>query len=209
MSDVKMEKRAYRSPLRQEQALATRQRILDAALTLFGTQGYGATSIAAVAREAGVVPETIYATFGSKRGIIDGLIERAVPAEVLSEVDSSWRASAGDPAAQLAVLARFSTSFWSRNDALASVFRQGTGDADIGDEWTRRQDLRRGYFARLLGAWPDATFRAGLERDRATDIVWALGTDEVFHLLVRERGWASDVYEAWLHEILCREILAG
>ena len=44
-----MDKRPYHSPLRQEQALATRQRILDAALELFGAQGYGATSIAAVA----------------------------------------------------------------------------------------------------------------------------------------------------------------
>src|SRR4026208_638504 len=64
---VGMDKRPYHSPLRQEQALATRQRILDAALELFGAQGYGATSIAAVAREAGGVPETIYATLGSTR----------------------------------------------------------------------------------------------------------------------------------------------
>src|SRR4249919_928325 len=138
MSDVKMDKRPYHSPLRQEQALATRQRILDAALGLFGSNGYGATSIAAIAREAGVVPETIYATFGSKRGIVDGLIERAVPHEVLAEIDARWSARAGDPAAQLAVVAAFSTAFWGRNDELATVFRQGTGDADIADEWTKR-----------------------------------------------------------------------
>src|ERR1044072_9021567 len=97
MSDVKMDKRPYHSPLRQEQALATRQRILDAALDLFGAQGYGSTSIASIAREAGVVPETIYATFGSKRGIIDGLTERAAPPQVLAGLDRAWNAKGGDP----------------------------------------------------------------------------------------------------------------
>src|SRR3954471_22225827 len=97
-----MDKRRYHSPLRQEQALATRTRILDAALTLFGSQGYGATSISAIAREAGVVAETIYATFGSKRGIIDGLVERAAPPTVVGEIKRVWAEAAGGPAAQLA-----------------------------------------------------------------------------------------------------------
>jgi AcrR family transcriptional regulator len=203
-----MDKRRYHSPLRQEQALATRERILDAALELFGTQGYGASSIAAVARAAGVVPETIYATFGSKRGIIDALIERVVPPQVLADVDAAWAAAAGDRVAQLGVAAAFSTAFWSRNHALATVFRQGTGDADIGDEWSKRQADRRTYFAHLLAAWPDDAFRPGLERDRAVDVLWALATDELFHLFVRGRGWSVTAYETWLHETLCRELLA-
>jgi TetR/AcrR family transcriptional regulator, regulator of autoinduction and epiphytic fitness len=209
MSDVKMDKRPYHSPLRQEQAMATRQRILDAALELFGVHGYGATSIAAVAREAGVVPETIYATFGSKRGIVDGLIERAVPREVLAEIDASWQARAGDPAGQLAIVAAFATAFWGRNDALATVFRQGTGDADIGDEWSKRQGDRRAFFAHLLADWPDEVLRRGLDHDHAVDILWALATDEVFHLFVRERAWSPDAYEGWLLAVLRHEILAA
>ena len=158
--------------------------------TLFGTQGYGATSITAVAREAGVVPETIYATFGSKRGIIDGLVERAAPPQVLAELEAEWNARAGDPWAQLEVVADFSTAFWGRNDALATVFRRGTGDADIGDEWAKRQGDRRAYFRHLLSAWPAASSGEGVDLDRAVDILWGLNTDEVFHLFVRERGWA-------------------
>lgn len=203
-----MDKRPYHSPLRQEQALATRQRILDSALALFATHGYGATSIASIARAAGVVPETIYAAFGSKRGIIDGLIERAVPREVLAGVDASWQARAGDPAAQLGVVAAFATEFWGRNDALAAVFRQGTGDADIGDEWSKRQGDRRAFFAHLLADWPTGVLRPGLEHDRAVDIMWALAADEVFHLFVRERDWQPAAYEAWLHDVLRHELLA-
>jgi AcrR family transcriptional regulator len=204
-----MDKRRYHSPLRQEQALATRTRILDAALALFGRQGYGGTSIAAIAREAGVVSETIYATFGSKRGIIDGLVERAAPPQVLAELDARWNARAGDPSAQLEVVADFSTQFWGRNDALATVFRRGTGDADIADEWAQRQGDRRAYFRHLLSAWPASVFRAGVDLDRAVDILWGLNTGEVFHLFVRERRWSPDDFRTWLVALLRHEILAA
>jgi AcrR family transcriptional regulator len=51
-------RRAYDSSRRLEQAEQTRRRILDAALLLFGREGYAATSVAAVAREAGVSVKT-------------------------------------------------------------------------------------------------------------------------------------------------------
>src|SRR4051812_31332937 len=67
-------KRPYRSPLRKAQADATRQRIVAAGLALFAAGGYPGTSVAAIARAAGVSPETIYTSVGSKRGIIDALL---------------------------------------------------------------------------------------------------------------------------------------
>lgn len=200
-------KRAYRSPLREEQARLTRDRILDAALALFAAQGYGATSIAAIAREAGVVPETIYASLGSKRGIVDGLIERVSPPEAVGALSAAWAANAGDPAAQLGILTHFTTMFWVRNAALASVFRQGTGDAEIGEEWALRQSARYGLAVHLLGSWPESAFRDGVTREEAVDVVWVLATDEVFHLFVRERGWSVERFEAWLSRVLCRELL--
>lgn len=202
-----MDKRPYHSPLRQEQALATRQRILDAALALFASQGYSSASIASIAREAGVVPETIYATFGSKRGIIDGLIERAAPPEIVTGLDADWEARTGDPAGQLELVADVATSFWDRNDMLATVLRQGTGDAEIADEWSARQTGRRELFGHQLGMWPAETFRPGLDREQAIDLVWVLSTDEIFHLLVRDRGWTPTAYRSWLLGALRREIL--
>lgn len=203
-----MDKRPYHSPLRQEQALATRQRILDAALELFSEQGYGATSIAAVARAAGVVPETIYATFGSKRGIVDGLVDRVAPPKAVAELGDAWAAAAGDPAAQLGVLATFSTAFWTKNDGLATVFRRGIGDSDISDEWSKRQNDRRSAYQRLLATWSRSVLREPLDLDGAIDIAWALASDDLFHLLVRDRGWTAKAYEAWLDGALRRELLA-
>src|SRR4051812_45173420 len=63
-------KRVYDSSRRQEQARQTRLAVLRAARDLFVAQGYGRTTIADVARAAGVSPETIYATFKNKATLL-------------------------------------------------------------------------------------------------------------------------------------------
>ena len=200
-------KRPYHSPLRRSQADATRARILDAALRLFSESGYAATTIASVAREAGVVPETIYGSFGSKKALIDGLIERAAPPDTAATLEGRWAAEAGDPAAQLAVIAAFAAEFWGHNDDLACVLRQGTGDAEIGAEWTSRQEARRVLFGTALAGWPAGIRKRGVSRDQAADIVWALTSDELFHLLVIDRGWPIEAYRAWLTSALRSALL--
>ena len=54
----------------------TKQRILDAALELFSTQGFEATSIAQIADAVGVRKASLYSHFDSKQDILDRLIER-------------------------------------------------------------------------------------------------------------------------------------
>ena len=53
----------------------TKQRILDAALELFSTQGFEATSIAQIADAVGVRKASLYSHFDSKQAILDCLIE--------------------------------------------------------------------------------------------------------------------------------------
>ena len=53
----------------------TKQRILDAALELFSTQGFEATSIAQIADAVGVRKASLYSHFESKQDILDRLIE--------------------------------------------------------------------------------------------------------------------------------------
>ena len=68
----------YHSPTREQQALETRENILNAAEKLLQTKGYVGMTVEAMAKEASVAPQTVYAVFGSKRGILLGLIQRAV-----------------------------------------------------------------------------------------------------------------------------------
>jgi AcrR family transcriptional regulator len=75
---VKRSRRAYSSPVREEQMENTRRRAIAAAQKLFVARGYAGTTVAAVADEAGVSPETIYASLGGKRGLLEGVIETAI-----------------------------------------------------------------------------------------------------------------------------------
>ena len=68
---VKMEKhtaRKYSSPIRERQANQTRTNILDATQRLFLERGYAKTTVEAIAQEAGVAKQTVYAVFRSKNG---------------------------------------------------------------------------------------------------------------------------------------------
>src|SRR6478735_139705 len=58
--------RAYRSTVRTEQAAATRRAVLTAARELFTTTGYAGTTVADIARLAGVSVDTVYTSVGRK-----------------------------------------------------------------------------------------------------------------------------------------------
>lgn len=55
-------------------AAAKRERILDAAQRLFLDAGYGAASMEAIARAAGVAKQTLYAHFGTKAGLFGAIM---------------------------------------------------------------------------------------------------------------------------------------
>ena len=54
---------------------STKYEILDAALTLFSTGGYEATSISQIAEAVGIRKASLYSHFASKQDILDELIE--------------------------------------------------------------------------------------------------------------------------------------
>src|SRR3954452_9730172 len=70
--------RRYDSPRRREQAAATRRLILAAAERLFERQGYATTSMAAIAKEAGVALKTVYVAFETKSGLLRALWHRSL-----------------------------------------------------------------------------------------------------------------------------------
>src|ERR671933_2654168 len=65
--------RRYDATRRREQAAATRRRVLDAAQVLFERDGYAATTMAAIAAEAGVALKTVYVAFETKSGLLRAL----------------------------------------------------------------------------------------------------------------------------------------
>src|SRR6478672_11116847 len=68
--------RPYRSDLRQEQAAQTRLRVVQAAVRLFGRDGYRATTFAQLATEAGVSVKTVQEN-GPKSALLQAAVELA------------------------------------------------------------------------------------------------------------------------------------
>src|SRR6476620_11598448 len=80
-------KRSYSSAVRQEQAVQTRTRILDAAGDLFAANGYARTTVRAIADAANVAVDTVYAVFGTKARVLTALIDlRLAPAAGVANV---------------------------------------------------------------------------------------------------------------------------
>ena len=57
--------------------VSTRERILDAALRAYGTEGYASTSLDALAEQLGVRKQTILYWFPSKRALFDAVVDEA------------------------------------------------------------------------------------------------------------------------------------
>ena len=58
-----------------ERARVTRRRIVAAATTLFVHDGYLQTTMAGIAREAGVAYQTVFSIFGSKLRLAQAMVE--------------------------------------------------------------------------------------------------------------------------------------
>lgn len=89
--DVKS-RRTYRSPARAAGAARTRLRIIEAARALFLERGFSDTTIATIAKQAGVAPETVYSIYRTKAGLLDAIVRGAVLREDEPEdnLERSW-----------------------------------------------------------------------------------------------------------------------
>jgi len=212
--DVKP-KRAYDSRRRKLGAIETRQAILDAAHRKFITEGWTRTTIAAIAAEAGVAPETIYAAFGTKRAIIAELVQRAVrggqPAVPLLEQQERQRVMAAPGhKAQIAAFAEDISDVLARVAPLIAVVREGAGEPDLARLYADLHGGRRRNLAvfaeALLARGP---LRGGLDRDAATAIMWRLASPELFLLMRDVEGLDLAAYAGWLTASLERQLLDG
>ena len=74
-----------KAPTRAEKKALKKSKILDAAWTVFGRNGYTGTSLDAIAEEAGVSKPTLYIYFGSKEGLFE-----AVLADTSEDILGPW-----------------------------------------------------------------------------------------------------------------------
>jgi AcrR family transcriptional regulator len=207
-------KRRYDSPRRREQAAATRREILETAQRLFEQQGYAATTMAAVAAEAGVALKTVYVAFETKSGLLRALwhlVLRGDEADV-PVMDRPWYREVleePDPERQLRLNARNARAVKERAAALMRVIRDAApADPDLAALWDRIQsdfyDNQRGIVKALDSK---KALGRGLDVTRAADILWMLNHPDVWQLLVRERGWTPEQWEHWFADASVSQLL--
>ena len=205
-------KRRYESPRRQEQAAATRAAILDAALKLFTEQGYVATSVGEIAAAAGVALKTVYAAFGTKRGVLMALRTRLVRGDddPVPVAERDWFKAVlaeQDPRKLIGGLAHQSAAMKSRAGSIFEIIRNAApADPEIAALW--EQFMRDFYETQRLVIEQLRKRKAlKLDPEKATDALWTLNHPSVHYLLVRERGWSADEYAGWLEQTLVDQLL--
>ncbi len=214
MAHTTKPKRAYNASRRQAQAAETRRLIVEAAQKLFTARGYAGTTIQAVADEAGVSSETIYAVFGSKRAILTRWLEIAVggderPLSVLDREQPQSVRRDQDQRSQIRSFAMGIRAIMERVSPVFDVMRVAAKtEPDIATLLQRTLDERLSNLGQFVG-WlaENGPLRSGLDSGTAAESIWALTSAEMHRLLTVDRGWSGDRYEQWLSDILEQYLL--
>ncbi len=205
----KIKKRPYKSLVRERQARDTRSRIVDAARKLLEREGYAGMTIEAIARRAEVSPQTVYALFGSKTGILTGLLDRSTFGAGYEEtVDHAL--SATDPEMRLRFAARIARQVHQSQNVTFDLLRgAGVVAPELSKLEEQREDLRYERQEAMINSLRDARrLRPDLDHATARDIFWMFTGRDVYRMLVRQRGWSYEKYEEWLAFALVQSLLA-
>jgi AcrR family transcriptional regulator len=201
--------RRYRSPLREERAADTRRRIAGAALELFTEQGFGGSTVTAIAERAGVAPQTVYAIFGTKGAILRALLSRLEEDAGAAE----WRAriaAANDPAGKLAGFAQWTAAMLSTSKATITAAQGAADDPAIIDMKAEADRHRRQALTSLVDGLADrGVLASGLTRQRAVDRAWMLTGVEIYFAATDGCGWSDAEYASWLADLLVSQLLTG
>ena len=190
----------YHSPLRARQAAETRRTVLAAATRLFTERGWAGTTLAAVAADAGTAVETVYATFGSKSGLLIAAIDVAIVGDEgqqpLVERPEFAGLGVGERSTRLALAARIITRALERAVPLMGTLREASAsDTAASTRLDAYENDRRAVIAAGL-----QLIKGRSASESLVDSMWALASPEVFIKLTSERSWSVARYERWLRE---------
>lgn len=207
---VKNQRRRYNNAGRAAQAKATRRRVLDAAHRVVLERGYPATTMALIAKEAGVSVETLYKGFGSKLELVTQMLGAVLvgdddPVPIAQRPEALAIAAETSATAMLTRYATWCRELYERLGSLPALLliaaRSGEPDLQTFADGVRGRRLHDAdTFAGQLVATGDV--RPGLDRERVRDVIWTYNSPEMHQLLVTDREWSPADYEHWLANAL-------
>jgi AcrR family transcriptional regulator len=207
-------KRRYASTRRDEQARETRLRIIRAARELFVTKGYGLTTLAEIAREAGVAVETVYAAFGNKATLLRQtwyldfrgdeedipLFGRAEMQAILDEPDL---------AARVRRHAAFITATNRRIGPLTAALEGAAASEPAAAEMLAEFSARRLDVTTKYAKAAAATGRLAVSQTECRDVLFAMMDGTLWRRLVVERGWSDERYADWLGSLWIAQLVSS
>jgi TetR/AcrR family transcriptional regulator of autoinduction and epiphytic fitness len=206
--------RTYRMSNRARQASETRRRIVETAARLFVDEGYSATSIAAIAEEAGVAVPTVYASLRSKANILRAVIDLTVrgddeAAPLASRAGWKEMERERDPRERIVLFARLHREICDREAAVFAQLEAAAGADPEATQMLAEHDGRRyetqSRVARSLHRRGE--LKRGMSAREAADVIWTIASERTYLALVRDRGWKADKYERWVAEQLAAALL--
>jgi AcrR family transcriptional regulator len=193
---------------RQRMADQTRRDILITARQLFARQGYAATSVTDIAREAGVAVQTIYARLGSKRGMLMALIDLIDEEAGVGGLVAGIR-GASTPEHALRAEVRLTRIFQERcGDIIGALFAAAAVEPDlaaaVAEAQRRHREGARLTVARLteLGG-----LRPTLSADHAAALIAITTTHEAWRELLDSYSLSWDNAETLLCDTLSHAVL--
>jgi Bacterial regulatory proteins, tetR family. len=199
-----MANEAVSTSLRNARTALTRDAIVGAARELFLSRGYVATSIAAIAEEAGVAVQTVYNSVGAKAELLSAVLDavaagRDAPTPVVQLMEQRAAATA-DADELLDLLADWFVDVNERAAAVFAMIRQAAVvDPDAAAlERNRAAQRLRNYRLASAALRERGGVSADLDDGRAAATIFALGHPEVYRALVADGGWPVATYRAWI-----------
>lgn len=204
--------RAYDATGRQDRARHNRDRVVASAERLFLRDGFGATTVAAIAAEAGVSPDTIYKSFGGKAGLVRAIRARAllgdhhVPAEERSD---DLHTIARDPRVIIAEWGRLTAEVAPLVAPIHLLVATAAATDPTARNLLKEMDAdrlaRMSDNARRLHA--AGHLRRGISVDDATDVLWTYSAPELYELLVLRRGWTAQRFGRFVADAMISALL--
>ena len=209
-------KRPYDARRRRERATeersATRRRVVAAARDLFLQRGYVATTMADIAREAGVALQSVYTAGQSKADLLHLVTDLAVAGDsqevmLADRPEYAAVASEPDPRRQVGMLAALTAATMERLAPVWIAYREAAVvDPKAGANLVAAHRRRHETFRALVRMVPEQHLRNN--HDQSADTAWAIGSIDVFLLLRTILEWDAPQYAEWLRETLVDQLVA-
>lgn len=214
MSENPVKARRYDASGRKEQAAHSRRRVLELARTMLLRDGYAATSVPKIAAAASVSAEFIYKNIGPKPALLAAVLDVAIGGDNapvrLAERESivALRALA-EPADVIRGYVEVMVQVQIRvAPLLLLAARSADPDAAALVDKDDRERLlgMTGLAGHLHGL---GGLRPGLTAESTRDLLWAHTAPALYELLVLQRGWSIEAYQAHVADILHAAVIGS